>query len=410
MRQGGVRLETFRALRRMFTGESELESGASGGSRPAEPSAAQNGTVIQTCRHCGAIHGANATSCDVCRAHLPTHQHARGVRANGPGRTAGALAVAPDWRSEVSLRLQEYRKRQQRLREGPTQPELAFVQEESAEADKPVWERAPYGNAVVAAPVPPVTQRVSAASESAAASIKRPGGAATRARFSEQVAAPPARVARTRYERVEIDLRQPSLDFSGATSSDASRGGGWHVALVSPMASLHERRMAAALDAGLLLFAYGSFLTLFWALGGRLVASRTDAAVLTATLGLFYAQYFALFTLFGGNTPGMMWRGLRLATFDGREPQVWDKVWRSFGYLVSAGTLGLGFLWALWDEDRLSWHDRISHTHLTWNAAMAGGRTGDAALPQQSEGPQLDSASMNFEASPEQVRRRDSRH
>jgi hypothetical protein len=25
----------------------------------------------------------------------------------------------------------------------------------------------------------------------------------------------------------------------------------------------------------------------------------------------------------------------------------------------------LGFLWALWDEDQLTWHDRMSQTYLT---------------------------------------------
>ena len=126
--------------------------------------------------------------------------------------------------------------------------------------------------------------------------------------------------------------------------------------------------MAALLDAGLILLAYGGFLSLFSALGGRLMASKLDAAVLMATLALFYGQYFALFTLLGGATPGMMWRGLRLATFDGGEPHLRHLAGRSFGYLVSAATLMLGFLWALWDEDHLCWHDRISHTHLTWTA------------------------------------------
>ena len=26
--------------------------------------------------------------------------------------------------------------------------------------------------------------------------------------------------------------------------------------------------------------------------------------------------------------------------------------------------LGLGFLWQLWDKDKLAWHDRLSGTHL----------------------------------------------
>jgi uncharacterized RDD family membrane protein YckC len=280
-------------------------------------------------------------------------------------RTDGALAVAPDWRSEVTLRLQEYRKRQRRLREGPTQPELVFGAEAAAEMGKPAPSRATYTAAyTAAAPVP-----------APAVAVQPPHRGSHRGTH--------------RIERVEIDLLQPSLDFSGATSAAGTARGAadWHVALVLPMASLHERRLAALLDGALLLFAYGGFLTLFSALGGRLVASKLDAAVLVTTLALFYGQYFALFTLFGGATPGMMWRGLRLATFDGGEPHLRDLAWRSFGYLVSAGTLMLGFLWALWDEEHLCWHDRISHTHLTWTAdgvsdadpEEAGGAIGEEA-------------------------------
>lgn len=273
------------------------------------------------------------------------------------------------------MRLQEYRKRQKRLRDGPSQPELVFGEQEqqeekSAESDTPLQRRPAYEAATaIAAPVPPMPRRVH------------------------------------RVERVEIDLLQPSLDFSGAASPGRARGAAWHAALVSPMASLHERRMAGALDAALILFAYGSFLALFSVLGGRLQASKVDAAVLTATLGLFYAQYFALFTFFGGVTPGMMWRGLRLATFDGHEPQLRDKAWRTFGYLVSAGTLMLGFLWALWDEDRLCWHDRISHTHLTWTSGVSeefGHRVAPAS-DAETEEPQFASARLDARSGAEIV-------
>jgi uncharacterized RDD family membrane protein YckC len=171
-----------------------------------------------------------------------------------------------------------------------------------------------------------------------------------------------------RIERVEIDLSQPSLDFTPAHARDHGAPAQWRTALVFPTASLQERRLAALLDALFISVAFGGFLALFTALGGQLAVSKFDGAVMLATLTLFYGQYFALFTLFGGATPGMMWRGLRLATFDGGDPLMRHLAWRSFGYLISAGTLLLGFLWALWDEDRLCWHDRISHTHVTWNA------------------------------------------
>ncbi len=247
------------------------------------------------------------------------------------------------------IRLQEYRKRQRRLREGPSQPELVFGEE----ADSEAGESAPGRAAFTATARPPTVHTPNRGSH----------------RWTQRI------------ERVEIDLLQPSLDFSGAASpAGAARGAAsCHVALVLPLASLHERRLAALLDAGLILFAYGGFLSLFSVLGGRLAASKLDAAVLVATLALFYGQYFALFTLCGGATPGMLWRRLRLATFDGGEPRMRDLAWRSFGYLISAGTLMLGFLWALWDEDRLCWHDRISHTHLTWTADGIPEAVGDDA-------------------------------
>jgi len=106
-------------------------------------------------------------------------------------------------------------------------------------------------------------------------------------------------------------------------------------------------------------------LALFTVLGGHVGLNKLDLFVAGATLALFYAQYFVLFTVFGGSTPGMMLRRLRVVSFDGGIPTSRQMAWRSFGYLISAGTCFLGFLWALWDEDHLSWHDRISQTYIT---------------------------------------------
>lgn len=131
------------------------------------------------------------------------------------------------------------------------------------------------------------------------------------------------------------------------------------------VAPLTERRIAGVMDAGLLLFSYGGFLALFAVLGGRFTVSKLGAIVIAATLALFFAQYFTLFTFFGGATPGMMLRNLRVVSYDGADPMPRQLLWRSFGYMVSAGTLLLGFVWAVWDEDNLSWHDRISQTYLT---------------------------------------------
>jgi uncharacterized RDD family membrane protein YckC len=137
------------------------------------------------------------------------------------------------------------------------------------------------------------------------------------------------------------------------------------LAQVYPVAALAERRRAAFVDAGLLIFSYGGMLALFTVLGGRIGLNPLDLAVAGTTLALFYAQYFALFTVFGGSTPGMMLHGLRVVRFDGGIPTSRQMAWRSFGYLLSAGSCLLGFAWALWDDDHLCWQDRISQTYVT---------------------------------------------
>jgi len=164
----------------------------------------------------------------------------------------------------------------------------------------------------------------------------------------------------------------------------ARQGAGSSPDALFPVAALSERYRAALLDAALLLFSYGGMLALFIVLGGRIGFNKLDAMVAAATLALFYAQYFALFTIFGGSTPGMMVRGLRVVSFDGSVPTSRQMAWRSFGYSISAGTCFLGFLWALWDEDHLCWQDRISQTYLTPTEAFACGEPrGQASGKQQ---------------------------
>src|SRR5260221_12412411 len=112
-----------------------------------------------------------------------------------------------------------------------------------------------------------------------------------------------------------------------------------------PLASVDDRRLAALFDLFCLLFAYGGFLMLFGSLGGQFTLSKLSAAVYAATLAIVYLQYFALFTTFGGTTPGMMLRGLQVVSFSGERPTPRQMLLRSAGYMLSGGTFFLGFLW-----------------------------------------------------------------
>jgi uncharacterized RDD family membrane protein YckC len=132
-----------------------------------------------------------------------------------------------------------------------------------------------------------------------------------------------------------------------------------------PVASIDHRRRALLADAACLAFAYGGFLALFASLGGQFTLSKLSAAVCVFTFAFVYLQYFGLFTIFGGSTPGMMLCGLQVASSTGDMPSPRQYLLRAAGYVLSAGTCFLGFLWVLWDDEGLTWHDRISRTYLT---------------------------------------------
>jgi uncharacterized RDD family membrane protein YckC len=138
-----------------------------------------------------------------------------------------------------------------------------------------------------------------------------------------------------------------------------------------PLASLEDRRESLFIDAACLAFAYGGFLALFGSLGGHFAFDKLSAAVCFSTFAFVYLQYFGLFTIFGGSTPGMMVKGLQVASFTGDLPTPRQYGLRAVGYVLSVATCFLGFLWAMWDEDGLTWHDRLSETYLTPAPNMA---------------------------------------
>jgi len=288
----------------------------------------KNETVTQTCLQCGAINGTEARICCLCDTRLPVNE-AAGVAA---GIEVGAEA-GENWRSELVRRLDAYQIRHGRPRTHSVQHELAFapVESDTRLPEARVSPRTPESAHVFQAAPTTITKR----------------------RFRPK-----------RVERFEIDLEQPAFDFD--TAEDNSRP---LSATASPydtpalsVAPLTERRNAGILDCGFIFCAYAVFLLLFRGLGGRFSFSRVDVLVEIGTLALLFGQYITLFTFFGGATPGMMLRGIRVVGLDGLEASPRQLLWRSFGYCVSAGTMMLGFLWALWDEDQLSWHDRISQT------------------------------------------------
>ena len=280
----------------------------------------------------------DADNCSFCDAPLAAtgenlESVAVGVVASSSGASARpALASAdsaePEWRREVSRRLEDYRVRRRHLRPDDSQSGLPFSRKSKIDEEEAARER----------------QRE-----------------VERQRRAER---PRARQAQRQTEHVEIRI-QPELDFSYAPDDRAHP----QTALV-PVASLVDRRKAGLLDALFLGLTYIGFLGLFRSLGGQLLAEKADAVVYLAAFFLFYALYFFLFTTCAEATPGMQLLCLTTVRLDGTVPDTRQLLWRSFGYALAGATLMLGFVWALWDEDHFTWQDRISQTYITGAAPV----------------------------------------
>ena len=154
-------------------------------------------------------------------------------------------------------------------------------------------------------------------------------------------------------------------------------------------ASIQRRVLASAINTaivstGLLAFA-ATFLAvsargIAWPAGGsRLQALRQIGATIAAQTGLqpldaaaigtgagafLVLLYHALFFWFSEATPGMRCARIGLCTFDDENPTRRAIRRRLGAMLLSACPLGFGFAFAALDEERLTWHDRMTKMYL----------------------------------------------
>ena len=142
-----------------------------------------------------------------------------------------------------------------------------------------------------------------------------------------------------------------------------------------PVAPLGQRFLAGVVDGLLLLLALAFFVAIFWwVVGGRLYLRPTYLGALGFVAGFLVLTYFALFGRLAPASPGQQAVGLTLRSLDGIAPTAGQAFWRAFGYLVSLSALMLGFVWALVDNEGLTWHDRISGTFLASRYQTVDGR------------------------------------
>lgn len=245
-----------------------------------------------------------------------------------PVSTGGAApALAPEWKQEVTNKLEEFRQKR-------------ADQEKSL--DEETGERVPP---------PDRTKKILAFEDFAAGQI-------------EPVITPPPPPPPPKQRAAPVRERPAKTPVVEARTSEPppiTRD----VRCTQPVAPVALRALSGALDAAVLTVAAGVFIGTFYLLGGGLPSQPKAAGGLVLAAGVLAVFYLFLYVFYGGETPGMQWTGQRLIDFEGHRPRPGQRLVRTLGALLSAAALGLGYLWALIDEESLTWRDRMSQTFLT---------------------------------------------
>jgi len=143
-----------------------------------------------------------------------------------------------------------------------------------------------------------------------------------------------------------------------APRAEASAQHGLHLAPIG------LRLLAMVIDGSLILGSF--FAAAMWMASKMTHVPGPKAAELMAVAGLLLTgfAYHALFFAWSNMTPGMRYAGVALCTFDDGVPTRDQLRRRLAAMAVSLLPVGLGMVWSVFDEDHLSWHDRLSETYL----------------------------------------------
>ncbi len=129
-------------------------------------------------------------------------------------------------------------------------------------------------------------------------------------------------------------------------------------------AALSRRLLAAVIDLSVVSLALEAFGYIFFRINGTIPELRTLAELAIGLLAVLWPAYQYGFLVFTGTTPGLRLTRLQVTRFDGTLASRSLRRWRVLASLLSCFSLGLGYAWCFMDEDQLSWHDRITKTHL----------------------------------------------
>jgi uncharacterized RDD family membrane protein YckC len=135
------------------------------------------------------------------------------------------------------------------------------------------------------------------------------------------------------------------------------------MSIESPTNATLWRRLAAMLYDLLLIFAW---VFVPWMIIFTVTSRVYEGPVFQA---MVYIQIFAFFGYFWrlrGQTLGMQVWKIRTVNDNGELLSIGECVSRFFFATFSWAFMGLGFVWILFDSERLAWHDRASGTRVEY--------------------------------------------
>ncbi|MCU1306348.1 MAG: Rdd [Acidobacteriaceae bacterium] len=130
------------------------------------------------------------------------------------------------------------------------------------------------------------------------------------------------------------------------------------------VAPLAPRVLSSVMDGVLVLTAAALFSMIVLSVAKFVPQGREAMAAAVFLPASLWAIYHYIFLVFAGITPGMMMAQLELSSFEGCVPLRKNRASRAWAMMLCCVSLGLGFAWAMVDEDNLGWHDRMTRTYL----------------------------------------------
>ena len=132
-----------------------------------------------------------------------------------------------------------------------------------------------------------------------------------------------------------------------------------------PVATPMHRCVASAIDAAMITLGFGVVIITFQTLGGSFGQGKMLWIGMGAVLALVSMLYGLVWAIAGRETAGMQFADLQLITFDGFPLDARSRALRFASTWLSFCSGGVGLLWAVADEENLTWHDHISKTFPT---------------------------------------------